>query len=64
MRKYIRLSFGHSGQIAMEWSAPTGLLLSKVNKAIVSDLIKTNKLLKKAKIRKASTMLIHSIRPV
>jgi len=63
MRSVLGCLSWHSGQIAMEWSAPTGLLLSRVNKATVSDLVETNKLLKKAKIRKSSTMLIHSLQP-
>ena len=54
MRSVLGCLSWHAGQLAMEWSAPTGLLLSKVNKATVNDLIDTNKLLKKAKIRKNS----------
>lgn len=47
----------------MDLSAPVNLLLSRVNKSVVEDIIETNKLVKRAKSRKNQTMIIHSMDP-
>ena len=51
----------HAGQLAMELSAPTGLLLSRVPQAKVTDLLEANKLLRKAKLRQGQKMIIHAL---
>lgn len=63
MRSVLGCLSWHAGQIAMDLSAPTGLLLSRVNNGVVNDLIETNKLLRKAKQRKNVSMKIHKIPP-
>ena len=61
MRSVLGCSAWYARQLAMELSAPTGLLLSKVPKARVSDLLEANKLLKKAKARQGQCMIIHTL---
>ena len=61
MRSVLGCLAWHAGQLAMELSAPTGLLLSKVPKAQVTDLLEANKLLKKAKARQGQCMIIHTL---
>lgn len=51
----------HAGQLAMELSAPTGLLLSRVPQAKITDLLEANKLLRKAKQRQGQKMIIHTL---
>ena len=53
MRSVLGCLAWHAGQLAMEWSAPTGLLLSKVSQAKV--------VLKKAKQRQGQSMVIHTL---
>ncbi len=61
MRSVLGCLSWHAGQLAMDLSAPTGLLLSKVNCGTVVDLIETNKVLRKAKQKKNVTMKIHKL---
>ena len=61
MRSVLGALSWHAGQLAMEMSAPVGLLLSRVNHATVYDLIQTNKLLKQAKARKSQKIWVHPI---
>ena len=63
MRSVLGCLSWHAGQVAMELSAPVGLLLSRVNQSVVHDLIETNKLLRKAKARRSQAILIHKMKP-
>ena len=49
----------HASQVAPVWSAPVGMLLSKVHKGTVQEIIDTNKLLQRAKLSQHQKMYIH-----
>lgn len=63
MRSVLGCLSWHAGQVAMELSAPVGLLLSKVNQSVVHDIIEMNKLLRKAKARRSQAIIIHKQKP-
>ena len=48
-----------STQVAPQLSAPTGLLLSRIHSGTVTEIIETNKLLRKAKLNQHQKLLIH-----
>ena len=57
----------HANQVAPQWSAAVGMLLSKTSKGTVQEIIETNKLLRKAKMGQHHKLRIHSfgdIKPV
>lgn len=62
MRSVLGAISWHAGQLAMDLSAPVGLLLSKVNSATVLELVQTNKLLRQAKVKKGLVLMIHPIK--
>ncbi|CAE7382440.1 unnamed protein product [Symbiodinium sp. KB8] len=49
----------HATQVAPQWSAPVSLLLTKIHQGTVSDVIETNKLLRKAKAGQHQKLYIH-----
>ena len=49
----------HATQVAPQWSAPVGALLSKTSKGTVQDIVDTNKLLRRAKLSQHQKMRIH-----
>ena len=49
----------HATQVAPQWSSSVSLLLSKIHKGSVSDIIETNKLLRKAKLSQHQKLRIH-----
>ena len=63
MRSILGCLSWHAGQLAMELSAPVGLLLSKINTSTVEDLVEVNKLIRRAKSRKEQAILIHGLNP-
>ncbi|CAE7256946.1 unnamed protein product [Symbiodinium microadriaticum] len=46
-------------EVAPQLSAPTGLLLSRIHSGTVTEIIETNKLLRKAKLNQHQKLLIH-----
>ena len=53
----------HASQVAPVWSAPVGMLLSRIHKGTVQEIIETNKLLQKAKLGQHQKMFIHKQDP-
>ena len=49
----------HANQVAPQWSAAVGMLLSKSNKGTVQEIIDTNKLLRRAKLGQHQKLRIH-----
>ena len=49
----------HATQVAPQWSSSVSLLLSKIHKGSVSDIMETNKLLRKAKLSQHQKLRIH-----
>ena len=49
----------HANQVAPQWSAAVGMLLSKSNHGTVQEIIDTNKLLRKAKLGQHQKLRIH-----
>ena len=49
----------HASQVAPQWSAPVSLLLSKIHKGTVNEIVETNKLLRKAKLGQRQKLRIH-----
>ena len=50
----------HAQQVAPHFSAEVGLLLSEVSESTVDTLLRTNKLVYAARVRKNHTMIIHA----
>ena len=49
----------HANQVAPVWSAPVGMLLSRIHQGTVQEIIETNKLLQKAKLSQHQKLYIH-----
>ena len=61
MRSVLGCLSWYTCQTGYHLSGPVGLLLSKVSKATVKDLVETNKLLKKAKTMRSHKVKIHQV---
>ena len=49
----------HANQVAPQWSAAVGMLLSRTNKGTVQEILDTNKLLRKAKLGQHHKLQVH-----
>ena len=50
----------HANQVAPIWSAPVSLMLSRIHRGTVNEILETNKLLRKAKLAQHQKMRIHA----
>eukprot|EP00439_Symbiodinium_sp_Y106_P012956 s1465_g1.t2 len=49
----------HATQVAPQWCAPVGMLLSRISKGTIQEIVDTNKLLRRAKLSQHHKMRIH-----
>ena len=50
----------HANQVAPQWCAPVSLMLSRIHKGTVNEIIETSKLLRRAKLSQHQKMRIHA----